>query len=238
MPNIVDNQTSYTPHAVVTTSYAYYERDSDEAKENAFIILNMLAQMGWTKTAVSALLGNMTSECNMNFGQQEAPLSIAVGHDGRGCMQWTSTENDAINPLYKIVQTLYGSYDDWSDGVKQVNAIVAEYQQTNWAQGMPDGVNRSIERQWYNSTGGRYGFSLPSTMWYDFAHDTTTPVEDLTKIFMISYLRPNYDPSKNHWVQRVENAKYWLEVLGGVDPFGFGRYFPVFLMRKGGMRFG
>ncbi len=213
MPNIINNTSGKT--FVVGGKRTIYEASSAEAQNNATIIYNMLSQLGWSKTAVAALFGNIQNESAFNPNRYETDGA------GFGLVQWTPKSN-----LTDVLDVVYPEGYTDSDGVQQVNALVAEYQQTNAKQGRPDAVARGIERQWYNSAGSRYGFSLPEMDWYDWAHDETTSLENMTKIFMVSYLRPSYTVDKNHWPVRVASAETWLEWLGGVDPSGSGRFFP------------
>lgn len=213
MPNIINNTSGLS--FVVGGAHTAYAIDSAEAQNNATIIYNMLSQLGWTKTAVAALFGNIQNESAFN------PNRYETGGGGFGLVQWTPKSD-----LTGILDVVYPEGYTDSDGVQQVNAIIAEYEQTNYAQGHPDGVNRGVNRQWYNSNGSKYGFSLTKMDWYDWAHDETTSVAELTKLFMVSYERPSYDASVNHWERRVASAETWLEWLGGVDPSGSGRFFP------------
>lgn len=215
MPNIINNPTSLV--FVVGGQHQAFEFGSTEADTNATIIYQMLAQTGWTKAAVAALFGNIQNESSFNPNRHES------GGSGFGLVQWTPPSN-----LTDILDVLYPEGYDRSDGVKQVNALYAEYQQTNSAQGNPDAADRGVHRQWYNSNGSRYGFDLPKTDWYDWAHADNISVRDLTLLFMVSYERPAYDAETNHWPRRVESAQQWFDWLGGVTPTpgGAGNFSP------------
>lgn len=210
---IVDNRTSLNWEYKVGVNAQLTQA---QMENNAQIIYNECYQMGWTINAVAALLGNMQAESSVNPGQQETS-GMAAGTDGTGLLQWTTPSGGSKNPLLVILSQLYGTEAGWYSGDKQMNAMFTEYQQTNNAQGHPDSKNWGVERQWYNSNGSRYGFSLTAMDWYDWAM-SGSDVETLTKVFMVSYLRPAYDASVNHWQRRVEYAKNWLTFLGGVDP--------------------
>ena len=217
MPNIVNNTSGLTFYQKQSGGY---EITSTEGTTNGTIIWNMVSQMGWTVEAASAMLGNISAESGVNPGRHE------VGGSGYGLVQWTpqSALTDALDIIYPEGYSL-------TDGVQQVNAIIAEYMQTNHAQGNPDSTNWGVERQWYNSSGGNYGFSLPAWDWYEWAH-LTGPLEEMTKSFMISYERPAYAEETNHWPQRVANAETWYTILSGLPPGGRKRRFPVFLMNR------
>lgn len=189
---------------------------SDGMNNNASIIYNMCHAMGWTINAVAALLGNIQAESALNPGNKETS-SMTAGVDGTGLLQWTSTSSDAQNPLLQALNKLYGSTSLWYDGTRQMNVLFGEYQQTNYNQKEQDSNNWGIQPQWINSDGSRYGFSLPKLNWYDWAHGSYD-LETLTKSFMVSYERPSYDESKNHWPTRVNNAQTWYNYLLGIDP--------------------
>ena len=220
MPNIINNTSGKS--FIVGTTRTEYEVGSEEAQNNATIIYNMLSQLGWSKLAVAAFFGNIQNESAFN------PNRYETGGGGFGLVQWTPKSD-----LTGVLEVVYPEGYTDSDGVQQVNAIIAEYQQTNYAQGNTDGVNRGVNRQWYNSNGSRYGFSLTSKDWYDWAHDDTTSLADMVKLFMVSYERPSYDASVNHWERRVDSAETWLDWLGGVDPSGSGRFFPSGCIESG-----
>lgn len=205
MPNIINNPTGLT--MVSGGQHTAFAFGSADANNNATIIYQMLAQAGWTKAACSALFGNIQNESAFNPNRHES------GGSGFGLVQWTPPSN-----LTDILDVLYPEGYDRSDGVKQVNALYAEYQQTNSAQGKPDAADRGVHRQWYNSNGSRYGFDLPRTDWYDWAHSDNISVRDLTLLFMVSYERPAYAEETNHWPRRVESAQQWFDWLCGVTP--------------------
>lgn len=213
MPNIINNTSGKS--FIVGSTRMEYEVGSDEAQNNATIIYNMLSQLGWSKLAVAAFFGNVQQECQFNPNLKES------GGTGYGLVQWTPESN-----LTDVLAVVYPEGYTKSDGVQQVNALVAEYQKTNKAQGHPDSANWDVERQWYNSNGSSYGFSLSKIDWYDWAHDETESLETMVKMFMVSYLRPGYDVSENQWPKRLKFAEYWLDWIGGVDPSGSGRFFP------------
>lgn len=216
MPNIINNPTGLTMiNGGQHTAFAF---GSEQANNNATIIYQMLAGQGWTKLAVAALFGNIQNESSFNPNRHES------GGSGFGLVQWTPPSN-----LTDILEVLYPEGYQSNDGVKQVNALYAEYQQTNSAQGKPDAADRGVHRQWYNSNGSRYGFNLDKMDWYDWAHNETTSIRDMTLLFMVSYERPAYAADTNHWPRRVESAQQWLDWLGGVTPptpGGTGRFFP------------
>lgn len=195
-----------------------FEMSSVEAQDNARNVFTYCWQLGWTRYAICALLGNMQAECGLNPGLHE------IGGTGYGLVQWTPES------VFDAVMTaVYGTYTaaDRTDGHRQMMCIFAEYMQTNLAQGHPWSRDSGCERQWYNSTGSLYGFSLTAIDWYDWAHmdmaqsdeaSVDDLLEELTLQFMVSYLRPSYDASVNHWEQRVQFAKDWYSFFQGFVP--------------------
>lgn len=228
LPNIINNTSGLTFY--VGTASKAYGADSVEGQTNATIIYNMLAQLGWTKWAVAALFGNIQNESSFNPNRHES------GGTGFGLVQWTPPSN-----LTDILDVIYPEGYDRTDGVKQVNAIIAEYQQCNYVYKDPDAVNRGVHRQWYKSDGHLYGFSLPRLSWYEWAHKDTgdgVSLDDMTKLFMVSYERPTYDPDWNHWQRRCESSAVWYEFLAGVKPPTGVKYFPVYLLKGGKVGYG
>ena len=231
MPNIIDNNSGLTWY--YTESYTLYPIGGTENTNNAKICVNMLRQLGWTDNALAAFLGNLDAESTINPG-----LTESGGGGGYGLVQWTPKSNltDVLKVIYPEGYTIY-------DGTSQMNVIIAEYQQTNAAQGNPDAHSWGIERQWYNSSGSKYGFSLTAMDWYEWAH-STLDLETLTKLYMVSYERPSYDASINHWERRVSNANWYYTnvVTGGyVPPTPGGGEIPIWMLfkfksSKGGLR--
>lgn len=216
MPDIISNNSGL--NWINGTTSQYFSRTSTQATNNATIIFRMLTAAGWTKTAIAAMLGNIFDESTLNPNLQQR------GGPAYGLVQW-----DPPSKMVRIANTIYPEGYDRSNGTVQLNVVYAEFQQTCYAYGDPGGVNRGIGQQWYKSSGTKYGFSLPPTSWYNFAHDDSSGVEALTKIWMVSYERPSYNANINHWRKRVEDAKYFLELIGGIDPgggTGDGRFFP------------
>lgn len=208
------NFTGLTWHRM-ETGYGY-ETSSAEARDNAKIVMSfcMAPDVGWSREATCALLGNLQAECGMNPGEHE------VGGEGLGLVQWTPE-----SVLYTGLSVVYGgtadgwASRDWYDGTKQLNVLFAEYMQTNYEQGNAFSKNTGIGRQWYNSSGSAYGFSLPLIDWYDWARQTGYGnLETMVKQFMVSYLRPAYSADVNHWEQRVAFAQEWYGILRDFQP--------------------
>jgi hypothetical protein len=189
-----------------TSGYGQY---SEEAINNAKIIYYFLYNIGWSRTAIAAFLGNVQQECSMNPGSSEGG-----GGAGFGLVQWTPST--VLDDKLKVI---YGSSSPNYDGTRQMNVIIAEYMQTNYRQNNDFAKDVGVEWEWINSDGSKYTLSLPETDWYDWAHDTTTSLENMVKIFMVSYERPAYD---DPWYKRVTYANYWYDYFKDYDPPSVG----------------
>lgn len=162
----------------------------DEMKNNVAIIWDYFKAQGWTVNAVAGLCGNMEQESNFNPGAEETGLTSG----GFGLVQWTP-----LTALTDVLDVLYSSHDDWSDGTKQLSVIFAEYQETIGS------ASRGIEKQWYESFP-----SVPSEYkmtWKDWSLSTDSP-EYLCMVFQYCYERP----SSIH-TDRQALARKWYEYL-------------------------
>ena len=136
----------------------------------------------------------MEQESTFNPGLEETGNES----DGWGLVQWTP-----FSDLTKVLDVLYGSHSDWSDGTKQLSALYAEYQETVGS------ASRGIERQWYESFP-----SVPSQYkmsWKEWSISTDTP-EYLCMVFQYCYERP----ATIH-TERQEMARKWYEYLLTLD---------------------
>lgn len=193
-----------------------YTMGTTESMDNARNVFTYAWQVGWKRYAICALLGNMQAESGLNPGRHED------GGEGFGLVQWTPER-----VLEAAMRTIFGDVDDdmLNGGHYQMLVILGEYMTTNYWQGRDGtewGMNVGIERQWYNSNGSNYGFDLEPIDWYDWAtaepeqSDETSInefLETLTLQFMVSYLRPSYDPDSNHWEMRVQFTLAWYALL-------------------------
>lgn len=189
-----------------------FEMDTPEAQDNARNVFTYCWQLGWTREAICALLGNMQGESGLNPGRHE------VGGTGFGLVQWTPE-----SVLDAVMTAVFGSYDLTmrNSGHHQMLCLFGEYLQYNYntSQGSWE-KDVGCEQQWYPSTGSAYGFSLEAVSWYDWAHTGggKGALQDLTLKFMVDYLRPSYDASVNHWEQRVQFAQQWWDFFEGFVP--------------------
>lgn len=187
----------------------YFIDMAANAENNAFMVWAFFTEKGWSDKAIAALLGNMSVESTLNPALHERPTSEAVGHNGRGLVQWTSASGDSQNPLYTVMQAVFGTKNNWRNGNNQCECLYAEHQQSNYAQGRPDAKNWGIERQWYNTT-------LYPVTFYDWAHDQTHSITYLVQVLMANYLRPGSMTAS--LARRVKNADYYYSKMQSWSP--------------------
>lgn len=75
-----------------TAGNFYLEARGTEQTENAQIIMDNRIDNGWTKEAVSGMLGNMQIESTINAGIYQS-LDSSSTTNGFGLVQWTPNTN-------------------------------------------------------------------------------------------------------------------------------------------------
>lgn len=215
-----------------------YEIGSEAATNNAKLVMYFLYNIGWSRQAIYAILGNMQAECGLN------PAASEYLGSGFGLVQWTPSSSGATNPLITNLKTIYGTSwgaYDYTDGTCQMNALIAEYMQANYEQKHYEfSKNTGVGRQWYNADGSsslNYGFTVPKVDWYNWATDSSTALDVKVKQFMVSYERPTTSASGNHWDKRVSFAQQWSSLLANYTPpttigASAGRRMPVWMMMR------
>lgn len=178
------------------TTTEYFSQKNME--NNACCVWEFFSEKKWTLEAIAGLCGNIQQESTFN------PALIEIGGTGHGLVQWTPPED-----LYRVLQVLYGGYDDWYNGSKQCNVIYAEYEESTGL------AHRGIEPQWYPTA------EYPMT-WREWASSTADPAT-LAYAFQRNYERP----AQIH-PERGEMAKNWYEFLKKIA--GVRRGMPVWMM--------
>lgn len=141
---------------------------NEKAINNANVIKDYFLAQGWTINAIAGLCGNIQQESTFNPALQE----VAAGENGgHGLVQWTPPTD-----LFHVMDVLYGSHVDWTDGQKQLSVIYAEYQQSTGIK------NWGIEPQWYP----RHGYNLTWREW----SQSTADAGYLAMAFQEEYERP------------------------------------------------
>lgn len=162
-----------------------------EMDSNALLVYGYLDSLGYSLNAVSAILGNMVIESNINPQLWES-LDYGNFDGGYGLCQWT--------PATKLVDWLAGiGISDYTDGYHQLK-FLDEY----------DG-------QWGNSGNPNAPGVNPPMSWDEFKVSTLAP-STLASYFMYYWERPSYDESVNKLPVRMEKADYYYQYLSGVEP--------------------
>lgn len=132
-------------------------------------------------------------------------LNERGGGGGYGLVQWTPKQDliDACNTL---------GLSPYTSGDVQIQVIIKEIL------GQPASIN-----QWYSSSAfiSHYYNSgatqdMVGVTGQQFLNNSMgwTP-DKLAVLFMAAYERPSYDPSVNHYTQRMQNALNWFTYMGG-----------------------
>ena len=141
---------------------------NEKAINNANVIKDYFLAQGWTINAIAGLCGNIQQESTFNPALQEVDAGENGGH---GLVQWTPPTD-----LFHVMDVLYGSHANWTDGQKQLIVIYAEFQQST-------GIKYwGIEPQWYP----RHGYNLT---WREWSR-STADAGYLAMAFQEEYERP------------------------------------------------
>ena len=141
---------------------------NEKAINNANVIKDYFLSQGWTINAIAGLCGNIQQESTFNPALQEVGAGENGGH---GLVQWTPPTD-----LFHVMDVLYGSHADWTDGQKQLSVIYAEFQQSTGIK------NWGIDPQWYP----RHGYNLTWREWTQ----STADAGYLAMAFQEEYERP------------------------------------------------
>ena len=142
----------------ITSVNRYLTRS--EMEGNAEFIAGFFYGIGWTMSAVAAMLGNMETESTINPGIYEN-LDDTTTSNGFGLVQWTP------NTKYKEWADANGFGSDYGDIIGQVTRIAYE-------------LNNGL--QWIPTT--RYNMTFE-----EFSKSTSSP-EYLAQAFLYNYERP------------------------------------------------
>lgn len=173
-----------------------------EMENNATIIINYYRNVGLEDRTIAAILGNMQAESTLS-----PILNERGGGGGYGLVQWTPKQD-----LIDACSTL--GLSPYTSGDVQIQVVIQEI------------TGPQSVRQWYTSQGfisNYYNSGATSDMigisGDDFLHNTMgwTP-EKLAVMFMAGYERPSYNPLINHYLQRQQYARNWLNFMAGLDP--------------------
>lgn len=165
-----------------------------EQDNNAYIIYKALIKEGYSLNAVSAVLGNMVVESNINPGIWE---SLTYNpQNGYGLVQWT--------PSTKLKDWCDEKGLDWKSGDAQVQKIIHEIQtNTQW------GDNPYAHRHGYTKE--------PPFDFNTFMHSRLSP-QELAVYFSLYYEKPAERYFVSSMTDRQSYAGYYFSKYYGVDP--------------------
>lgn len=154
-----------------------------QMENNALLIANYGYSNGWTKNAISAILGNMQAESSINPGIWE---SLTPYGGGYGLVQWTP----------------YTKYSDWAtlQGYAWQDNGDAELERISYeaANGL----------QWFRNN--ELGIDPPITMAQFLV--STLPVNDLSNYWLWFYEHPA-DPGPTTQAIRQTNSQNWYNFI-------------------------
>lgn len=213
----LDDQVSINNHVSYAAGYQYLFRYSggastrqwyvdpnnhqnlttEQEHNNALCLRDwFVTNTDWTLQAIAGMAANVEMESDFNPWSMENPSYPipSPGEDGLGLVQWTSTDEDPTNPLFMILEYLYGSsaISNWGDPVGQCNAIMAEYGKSTGT--IPSHTVPDFDQGWYPTD------EYPMT-WYEWAHSTADP-DYLAYAFRRNYERGYGNPT---------SARYWYQ---------------------------
>lgn len=189
---------------IVGTDSEYFPDYEDKQKNNAACIFSYFYFKGWTINAIAGMCGNIMEESRFNPALVEQHLSLPRELLGTGLVQWTPWPRDGsvLNPLHVVFNALGYSWDDYSNGTYQCDAIYAEFEQATGAH------DYGIDPQWYvNLAPTQYRMN-----WADYVKSTDEPGY-LASVWEACYERP-----QNVHPERQEYARKWYEILKTIDP--------------------
>lgn len=130
-----------------------------------------------------------------------------VGGGGFGLVQWTP-KSSLINHASAL------GISDYNNGDNQCQVVIQEI------------VGSSSIREWYTTqafishyyNSGATSDMIGITGGQFISNSMGWTADKLAIMFMAGYERPSYDPSVNHYQQRMANATAWKQYMGGIIP--------------------
>lgn len=172
-----------------------------EMENNAWLFYNYYNALGYSLVSISAMCGNAQAESTIN------PAKNEVGGTGYGIFQWT--------PKSVLVNhCTYFGLSPYTDGDIQLACMHNEMFTTN-----------SDYKEWFTSSNfiknylGEAGGAtedMVNVSAIEFKENIKGwSVSKMAIMFMVGYLRPSYNPEKNHWKLRQQFAENWYEFFSG-----------------------
>ena len=205
-----------------------YDRTSQEALDNAYMLATALVSEGWTLQAIAALLGNGAGESGLNPWRWESDYvptyneflgwsgQVAQQH-GYGIFGFTPASS-YINSANEQAFANYGYAPNFSDraGSPSDGEAQSRYFITtvaaNWTHNLFNyyvddfsaiGINISA---FYYLTYDQFKTGKDS-------NNNDIPLADLTGAFELCYEKPADWAAASSYNYRVSNANYWYQVL-------------------------
>lgn len=171
-----------------------------EMENNANIVIAYYRSIGVEDRTIAAILANMQAESTINPERYEG----GVG-PGYGLCQWTP-----ITSLQNACTTM--GLSPYTSGDVQLQVLKGQII------GIPAGVNSwytssAFISHYYNS-GATYDM-IGITGQQFLSNSMNWEPDKLAVMFMAGYERPSYNPSINHYTQRMQNALDWYSYMGG-----------------------
>ena len=184
---------------IIGTHAQLFDYPSAEMNNNALCVRDWwVINTDWTLEAIAALTANMQGESTINPASMENPnLPIGtVNQDGIGLVQWTTDTQGDPNPLFNILDYLYGSHTNWEEPNGQCNAIMAEYGKAVGT--IPSHTVPDFDSGWIPTNDYPMSF-------YDWAHSTQDPG------YLADAFRRNYERGVDPYNQRPGWARAWYQ---------------------------
>ena len=213
-----------------------YVRTSQEAADNATMVMDILSSLGWGKAAICAALGNFEEESGYNpwrwqsetiLPRNSANIGIVCGGNtghAYGIMQ----SDPAANYIYRTEAQAFSGYGpNYSDQTGSAYDGTAQMHYLNWvctnySNGACGGWNEN------------YLSAIPFATFKAQTDLSNYTIDALTKIFHDGYERSARWSSTG--ATRIAAASYWWNYFQGYTPApaggNYGAWFGVFSVLK------
>lgn len=208
-----------------------YETSSTQATENANEIYAILANLGYSLKAISAILGNIWKESGYNPWQWQDNRILTTGnyrdydnrYVGYGLVQWTPSKEyiDDVNAqsYSGYAPNFYNQAGNETDGSAQTYFIDYQlFHNGNWF--WNTSRYNYYNPYFYDYTGKNTDdfTSMTAQQFKDGASGDGTHIwvlEDFVGAFSLEYLRPGYQYAARDYWPSVSTAEYWYQYFEG-----------------------
>lgn len=176
--------------------------DQSEMENNATIMFYYYVSLGLATETIAGIAGNMQGESTFC-----PDLNERGGGGGFGLVQWTPKSSliDHANIL---------GLSPPEDGDVQLQVIVGEVRNTP---GMEEWYTTQAFITPYLASGASTDM-IGITGEQFLSNEMKWSPSKLAIMFMAGYERPSYDPSTNHYLQRMQYADDWYTFFTGLPP--------------------